>query len=378
MRILAFGTYDVASHPRVGVLLAGLERQGHSVRELNRPLGIGTAGRVQALRSPRGAVAFAARLLSCWLSLAWGSLRFRGARRPDALVVGYLGHFDVLLARLLYPRANILLDHLIFAADTAADRRLDGGVKSALLRALDLLALRCATTIIVDTPDHRALVPEKLRERAVVVPVGAPDAWFQAREVRTVSSSTTARRPSVVFFGLFTPLQGTPTIARALRLLDEREVALDVTLIGSGQDEDECRDILAGLSGSVRLTWRDWVGAHELPAVVAAHDVCLGIFGDSPKAGRVVPNKAFQGMAAGCALVTSDTPVQRAVLQDAAFVPAADPEALADQLAFLARNPGVLEDLRVRSACRADAAFRPEMVTDVLKAGLTGALRDRS
>ena len=214
MRILAFGTYDVTTHPRVSVLLTGLARHGHRVVELNRPLGIGTAGRVAALKTPWGAAMFAGRLLSRLLSLVIGSLRFRGARRPDAIVVGYLGHFDVVLARLLFPRANILLDHLIFAADTAADRRLDGGVKSVLLRALDLLALRCATTVIVDTPDHRDLVPEKLRHKAVVVPVGAPDAWFEARKVRDVSgvsdiSPTTTRRPSVVFFGLFTPLQGT-------------------------------------------------------------------------------------------------------------------------------------------------------------------------
>ncbi len=372
MRILAFGTYDVTAHPRVGVLLTGLARHGHHVVELNRPLGIGTAGRVAALKTPRGAVAFAARLLSRWLSLASGSLRFRGARRPDAIIVGYLGHFDVLLARLLFPRANILLDHLIFAADTAADRRLDGGAKSALLRALDLLALRCATTVIVDTPDHRDLVPEQLRHKAVVVPVGAPDAWFEARRVRDVSSvsdtlPTTTGRRSLVFFGLFTPLQGTPTIARALRLLDESGVTCDVTLIGSGQDEPECREILAGLSGNVQITWRGWVSADELPAVVATHDVCLGIFGDSPKAGRVVPNKAYQGMAAGCALVTSDTPVQRDVLQDAAFVPAADPAALAEQLALILENPGVLADLRSRAARRADAAFRPDAVTESLK-----------
>lgn len=55
VRILAFGTYDVTTHPRVSVLLTGLARRGHRVVELNRPLGIGTAGRVAALKTPRGA-----------------------------------------------------------------------------------------------------------------------------------------------------------------------------------------------------------------------------------------------------------------------------------------------------------------------------------
>jgi len=43
-----------------------------------------------------------ARLASRWLGLA---TRARRLGRPDAVVVGYLGHFDVHLARLLYRAA---------------------------------------------------------------------------------------------------------------------------------------------------------------------------------------------------------------------------------------------------------------------------------
>ena len=56
---------------------------------------------------------------------------------------------------------------------------------------------------------------------------------------------------------------------------------------------------------------------------MADHDVCLGIFGTGAKAPRVVPNKVFQGAAAGCAIVTSDTAPQRRVLGDAARARAA-------------------------------------------------------
>ena len=73
--------------------------------------------------------------------------------------------------------------------------------------------------------------------------------------------------------------------------------------------------------------------AANLPALVAGHDVCLGIFGTGDKALRVVPNKVFQGAAAGCAIVTSDTAPQRRALGDAAvLVPPGDPEALAAAL----------------------------------------------
>ena len=57
------------------------------------------------------------------------------------------------------------------------------------------------------------------------------------------------------------------------------------------------------------MRWIDWVDADELPGVVAEHDVCLGIFGTTDKAPRVVPNKVYQGVASGCAVVTSDTPL---------------------------------------------------------------------
>jgi hypothetical protein len=43
--------------------------------------------------------------------------------------------------------------------------------------------------------------------------------------------------------------------------------------------------------------WRGWVEQSRMPALVAGHDVCLGIFGTTPKGLRVVPNKAYQARA---------------------------------------------------------------------------------
>ena len=65
------------------------------------------------------------------------------------------------------------------------------------------------------------------------------------------------------------------------------------------------------LAGRGDVTWRDWVPTAELPGLVASHDVCLGIFGDTDKALSVVPTKVYQGAAAGCASITSDTAPQR-------------------------------------------------------------------
>ena len=368
-RVLAFGTYDREKHPRVAVIIDGLRENGVRVVEVDEPLQLSTADKVAMMQHPSRLPHLAGRILRCWTSLVVRSLRLRGPFRPDAILVGYMGHFDVVLARLLYPRTPILLDHLIFAASTAADRGECSRVKLLLMRLIDMVATRTADVIILDTEEHRARLPEALRGRGVVVPVGAQRAWRNARRLAAPSRAPQNHELSIIFYGLFTPLQGATVIARALRLLEEQGVGFHAKLIGSGQDSDAVR---AELSGATSVEQIDWVPATELPALVAEHDVCLGIFGTTDKARSVVPNKVYQGLAAGCAVVTSDTPPQRRILRGAAVLtPAGDAEALAEALRELAENPDKLA--AARDAARKGAGrFAPAAVVETLLPRIPG------
>jgi len=356
MYALLFGTYDASLHPRIATLAEGLRAGGADVAECNAPLGLDTAARVGMLARPWRAPLLLIRLAARWTALARMARR---QQRPDLVLVGYLGHFDVHLARLLFRRVPIVLDHLVGARDTGRDRRLDGGGRTAVLRLIDAAALRAADIIVVDTDEHLAALPDRARGRAVVVPVGAPAAWLAA----STPAHDPGERLTVVFFGLYTPLQGTPVIGAALDKI--AGAAIDVTMIGSGQDLAESRS--AG-GGNQAVRWLDWVPAAGLPAVVAAHDVCLGIFGTGPKAMRVVPNKVFQGAAAGCAIVTSDTPPQRRALADAAvLVPPGDTEALAAALLRLADDRDELARLRAAARQLAAQRYAPgQLVTPLL------------
>lgn len=375
-RVLGFGTYDVASHPRVEVLLEGLRRTpGNEVLELDEPLGLSTADRVAILKQPWRLPVLVGRLASRWSRLAAGSRRYRGSHRPDALLVGYMGHFDVLLARLLYPHTTIVLDHLIFASGTARDRGEDG-VKARLLSVLDRMATHSADIVVLDTVEHAAKLDDSIADRGVIVPVGAPASWYEAGRAAAAARVDDdgvrgMDRPlTVVFFGLFTPLQGAPYIAAALRLLAERGTPVRALLIGAGQDRAECEQILADSPAEQMVQWRDWVDSSELPRVVAEYDVCLGIVGTTDKALDVVPNKVYQGLAAGCAVITSDTAPQRRVLGDGALlVPPGDPQALADALEQLATDPAALRKARESAAATA-AAFVPEQAVATLAAAL--------
>ena len=366
MRAMIFGTYDTAMHPRIATIAEGLAARGFEVTECNFPLGLSTADRVDMLAKPWKAGALVARLASRWTSLA---LHARRLPEPDVVVVGYLGHFDVRLARLLFRRGKtpIVLDHLVGASDTAKDRRLDGGPRQRVLRMIDAGALRAADVIVVDTEEHLEALPPEHRSRAVVVPVGAPTLWNEA----AASAGADASAPEaagtapaadgplrVVFYGLYTPLQGAPVIGAALGKLAGTPV--EVTMIGGGQDAAETK---AAAADNKSVRWLDWVPAGELPAVVAAHDVCLGIFGTGAKALRVVPNKVFQGAAAGCAVVTSDTAPQRRMLGDAAvLVPPGDAGALADALLGLASDRSELAARRRAARELADQRFTPGQV----------------
>jgi glycosyltransferase involved in cell wall biosynthesis len=365
VRWICFGTYDVRRHPRVGVLIEGLRASGDEVVEVNAPLPLNTAGRVALVRQPWRAVPVVVSLARCWFSLARGAFALRRSGfRPDAVLVGYLGLLDVRLARRLFPGTPIVLDHLVSAAGTARDRSLGGPWRHRVLRALDEGALRRADTVVVDTPEHAAALPPSTKDIWVVVPVGAGSAWFSRP-----ASAGTARGPlRVVFVGLFTPLHGTPTIGAALGLLagDER---IEVTMVGIGQDYRQCRDAAAA---NPRVSWLDWVDSGDLPALVGGHDVCLGIFGTTAKARNVVPTKVFQGAAAGCAIVTSDTEPQRRILGDAAmYVPAGDPAALAEALSELAASPSLVAGLKSAASQRAAAQFAPAAVVAPLRDSLS-------
>jgi glycosyltransferase involved in cell wall biosynthesis len=356
VRVVFFGTYNAHLHPRVQVLLQGFAEAGDEVIECNEPLGLNTSWRLRILRRPWLLPVLATRLASAWLRL-WRRAQRLGP--PDAVVVGYMGHFDVHLGRRLWPDVPIALDQLIFAADTAADRGIDPGLRLRVLKRLDRAAVDAADVLCVDTADHCELLPAEARKRAVVVPVGAPSNWFRAPEARPVPPLR------VVFFGLYTPLQGTPVIGQAIALLADDAPEITFTMIGFGQDYAPARRA-AGSARNAR--WVEWVDGAELPNVVAGHDVCLGIFGTGLKASRVVPNKVFQGAAAGCAIVTSDTAVQRAALgEGAAFIPAGSSEALAAALRELSSDPERLWKLRLAASQRAEGAFRPGSVVAELR-----------
>nr|WP_236023784.1 glycosyltransferase [Bifidobacterium miconis] len=204
----------------------------------------------------------------------------------------------------------------------------------------------------------------------MVVPVGAPDEWYAAGSAE--SHSGNARTADIVFYGLYTPLQGVPVIAQAAKELAARGITPKFTLIGKGQDYAEVRRIADGLGN---VEFREWVEPEELPALVASHAISLGIFSTTPKGLHVVPNKVYQSMAAGCAVITSDTAPQRRMLGDGVvYVKPGDATALADAIERLLADPAALHAAQAAASTAAES-FTDDKITRPLAAWITRSMR---
>jgi glycosyltransferase involved in cell wall biosynthesis len=128
----------------------------------------------------------------------------------------------------------------------------------------------------------------------------------------------------------------------------------DGVVIGSGQLESTVEQFALRVDPK-RFIHRRWVAYPRLPNRIAQANCVLGIFGTTPKAGRVIPNKVYQAMAMGAPIITRDSPAVRKVLTDgesALLVQPGDPEALARAVAQMGDT-----DLRGRLGAGARAAF---------------------
>jgi glycosyltransferase involved in cell wall biosynthesis len=327
--VIAWGSYD-ESKPRVRLLLDELEAQGVLTAKINIPVW-------SAVRDK--AVAGRGRVLKTLLRLlvSYPSALIRLMRQPSrsAVLLAYPAIPDIFA---VWPVARLRRDKIIFDAfislhDTlVSDRAIVSrhSLAARLTWGIEWLALRMTDIILVDTDQHGDFFAEEFgirRDRFQTILVGAEPAFWNAR----IMAAANDRLPTVLFYGQLIPLHGLDAILDAIRLTKDDPIRW--LLIGSGQEEPKLRRFLDEHSNE-KMTWLPWVDYVQLPAEIAKAQVALGIFGTSDKAGRVIPNKAFQVLAAGKPLITRESPALKSLAtqfpDSIRTVPAGDGAALAD------------------------------------------------
>lgn len=279
----------------------------------------------------------------CLSKLADWEARIRQLPKPDLVWVPSFRQRD-LAAASRWARGQglpLVFDPLISAYDKQVDER--GKLAADGLRAKRLLAwerslfLR-ADRVIADTPAHAEYFAEVLgvpESKLAVIYVGAEEAVFTPQPLPT---HPPGKPLEALFYGSFIPLQGPETIIEAARLY--QGAPLKWTLIGQGPLRKSCEAKARGMSN---VSFEDWLPYHELPKRIQRADILLGVFGDTPKAGRVIPNKVYQALACGRVVLTREAksypePLRHDTNAGLVWCKPADADSLAKQAAELAAN----------------------------------------
>lgn len=329
MTVLYFGNYR-SNYPRNRVLINGLRQNGVKIIECN------------------------VRNNGFWSLITLFFKYLKSKTHYDFLVVGFPGQEAMFLARFLTLRlgSGRARKPIIFDAFTShyggyiLDRKYFStkSFRAKYYRFLDKWSCKLADLILLDTLVHIDFFVQEFglpKEKFIRVFVGTDSNIFYPRENPDIGRSKSPFR--VHFHGHYIPLQGIRYIIEAAKLLENEDISFN--LIGRGQTFKEDRKLAERLGLKI-INFIDSVSYDKLPEYMAQADVCLGIFGDSPKTDLVIPNKLYEALAMAKPVITADTPAVRELLTDGVNVflcRKANPESLAEKILLVRDEPAIAE-----------------------------------
>ena len=305
----------------------------------------------------------------------WGGLKLAlylvGSYQYKYVVVMQPAHFILpFLSLIKYApgRPRIIVDAFISIYDTnIADRGLahQNSFKAKFYRWLDSLVEDVADGVFFDTLEHQAYfnLPSDLPQ--AIIPV-VPDSDL----LNSIQPDKDLLKPdkiNVLFYGKYIPLQGVKTIIEAAKLL-EGEEGLHFTLIGGGQDYSAVR-VLAKELAVKNVTFHSRVPYVDIIAALKASDLALGVFGNSEKMQRVVPNKVIEALVAGTPLITGESKAVERYFKNNEhlfLVPPAHPQALAQKIKEVTADLSRAKQIALAGQVKAKQDFNEKLVEERL------------
>lgn len=224
-------------------------------------------------------------------------------------------------------KKKIIIDLLISDYDTLVnDRKLTNSWSLKAIKAYfnDYISVKLADILICDTYLHKKYFEKQFKgkqNKFRVIPVGA-ETLFTPQDINEISILNSKFR--VLFYGGFSPLHGIHHIINAAEKLKDID-NIEFLLIGDGQTREEMGNITKRKElNNVRFI--DHISYLQLPREIAKASIGLGIFGESEKVQRVIPNKVFQMASCGKPIITLDTPSIRELFEDGKDIILVDPD----------------------------------------------------
>ncbi len=272
-------------------------------------------------------------------------LKKRQSDNLSAILIGDFCHKFVLPVCFLARRVPVIYDLFISNYDNyVLERKRTSklSLKSLVLYLREFLGLRLVTTILADTEAHKNYYVKLFRippDKIKTVYVGAEEDSFFHKENQPEDKDSD--KFEILFYGNYVPLHGIEYIIQAAKIL-QKDSHIHFTIVGGGQTKLRIGEMATSLQIK-NVTFIERVPPYEdLNSLINSSDLCLGIFGNTGKTQRVIPNKVFQCLAARRCVLTADTSAIREIFNpgnDIAVCPAANPELLAARISELKAQP---------------------------------------
>ncbi len=339
LKILYFGTYSRGEeYARNLALIQGLRSLGCEVIECHTDL---WKEHQEKMKATSAGFASLLQLLKAYFSLLRKYIQID--KNFDYMFVGYIGHFDVFLARLLkvFHKKPIVFDTFYSLYDTLVeDRKIypKGSLIARLLHSIDRWSVKCADLALLDTKAHIKYFAQEFNvneNKFLAIPLGVDENNFFPRNVEEQENHFI-----VLNYSSYIPLHGIDVILHSAKILEE-EKDIKFILIGKGQLYPEMRELAQKLELK-NVEFIEWLSHKELVERASKAHILLGIFGTTQKALRVIPYKVYEALALAKPVITEDSPASRELLKDkkhCLLSPPGDPEALAERIIFLKNNP---------------------------------------
>jgi glycosyltransferase involved in cell wall biosynthesis len=245
-----------------------------------------------------------------------------------------------------------------------------------LIRAslwLERFLYRRADRVMVNSPGFLSHVREGGARQVSLIPNGADPGMFDpAADGAAFRAAHGLEGKFVVLYagahGLSNDLG--VVLQAAERLCDRPEIAL--VLLGDGKDKPALQARAAQM-GLQNVHFLASIAKIEMPTALAAANTCLAILKPIPLYTTVYPNKVFDYMAAGRAVLLAIDGVIREVVESAGagiFIQPGDPAALAQAIRGLADDPERAAGMGNRGRQYAEAHFDRSLLAAQLLQGM--------
>lgn len=374
MKVCYFGTYE--SHcPRNQIIIKGLRKNNVQVIECQVPVWETGKGKPVNFQNIPSLIGFCFRFLGAYILLP---IKYCQVGEHDFVIVGFPGQVDSFLAKALtfFSRKPLVFNPFMSFYDTFVFDKKIVKEKSFLTKFLYLIdkgSCQLADLILLDTQEHIKYFQKMFqfnKNKFCRIFVGADEDIFYPHALEKKKMGEFV----VLFYGKFIPLQGIEEIIKAAKLL-EKQTEVRFKIIGFGQLSKKIKDLSRRLNVQ-NVTFIDWVEYQDLPEHISEADICLGIFGKTAKAKRVIPNKAFQALAMKKPVITGDSPAAREALineENAILCRMGSSEAIAKSILLLKKN----KKLRERIAYNGYKLYQREFTSEAIGRKVKNCLKQK-